>query len=172
MKLSTEEFYFLKNELNSTPTMTDEEIKFAKSAHPQLYYAYKEKKDDDIAIITKKTIIYSLRNKNLNNFLCNTFKESLQNLYMIHRHIYSVNNFAKRHKDRFTTYKTISIILSDEFDGGDMYINDKKIQLNKNGEYVSFNGGTDFHEVKPITKGNRDVLIVWFSKKQSKFSLI
>jgi hypothetical protein len=37
---------------------------------------------------------------------------------------------------------------------------------------VCFNGGSDEHEVKEITDGIRDVLIVWFSKKQSKFSLI
>jgi len=53
-----------------------------------------------------------------------------------------------------------------------MYINDEKINLNKNREYVIFNGGKDLHEVKPIITGVRDVLIVWFSKKQSKFSII
>ena len=80
--------------------------------------------------------------------------------------------FAKKHKDRFTTHKTISLILSDEFEGGDMYINDIKVNLNKNGEFVMFHGGNDFHEVREVTKGKRDVLIVWFSKKQSKFSII
>jgi hypothetical protein len=172
MKLSFEEFCFLKNELDSTPIMNDDEIKFAKSAHPQLYYSFIGKKDDGVALITEKTIIYSLRNENLNDFLCEKFDESLENLYMIHKHIYGVNDFAQKHKDRFTTHKTVSLILSDEFEGGDMYINDKKVKLNKKGEYVVFHGGNDFHEVTPVTKGNREVLIIWFSKKQSKFSLL
>jgi hypothetical protein len=35
-----------------------------------------------------------------------------------------------------------------------------------------FNGGYEFHEVKKITSGERDVLIIWFSKKKAKFSII
>jgi hypothetical protein len=46
------------------------------------------------------------------------------------------------------------------------------VELNVSGDYISFNGGKDEHEVKEITSGERDVLIIWFSKKESKFSLI
>ena len=172
MKLLLDDFLYLKSQLEITPLMNDDEINFVKSAHSQLYSTYIGEKGDDVALITENSIIYSLKNKNLNNFLCEKLEEPIEYLYMIHKHIYGVGDFAKKHKDRYATHKTVSIILSDEFEGGDMYVNDKKIQLNTNGEYVSFFGGNDFHEVKPITKGNREVLIVWFSKKQSKFSLI
>ncbi len=172
MILSINEFCFLKSELEKTPILTNDELKFTKSAHPQLYYTTINKKDDSVALFTEKSFIYCLQNKNLNEFICEKFEEPLENLYMIHRLLYGVSGFAKAHKDRFTTHKTISLILSDEFTGGDMYINDEKINLNKNGEYVIFNGGKDLHEVKPIITGIRDVLIVWFSKKQSKFSII
>ena len=172
MKLSLDDFLYLKSQLELTPLMNDEELKFVKSVHSQLYSTYIGNKEDGVALITENSIIYSLRNESLNNFLCEKLEESKEHLYMIHRHVYGINGFAKKHKDRYATHKTVSIILSDDFEGGDMYINDEKIQLNKNGEYVSFFGGNNFHEVKPITKGKREVLIVWFSKKNSKFSLI
>ena len=172
MKLTTDEFNFLIQELKNTNILNEEELKYVKAAHPQLYYTTINKKDDSVALFTEKSFIYSLQNKNLNEFICEKFEEPLENLYMIHRLLYGVSGYATAHKDRFTTHKTISLILSDEFTGVDMYINDEKIDLNKNGEYVVFNGGKDLHEVKPILTGIRDVLIVWFSKKNSQFSLI
>jgi hypothetical protein len=172
MKLITDEFNFLIQELKNTNILNEEELKYVKSAHPQLYYTTINKKDEGVSLFTEKSFIYSLQNKNLNEFICEKFEEPLENLYMIHRLLYGVSGYARAHKDRFTTHKTISLILSDEFTGGDMYINDEKIDLNKNGEYVVFNGGKDLHEVKPILTGIRDVLIVWFSKKNSQFSLI
>ena len=172
MKLTTDEFNFLIQELKNTNILNEEELKYVKSAHPQLYYTTINKKDEGVSLFTEKSFIYSLQNKNLNEFICEKFEEPLENLYMIHRLLYGVSGYARAHKDRFTTHKTISLILSDEFTGGDMYINDEKIDLNKNGEYVVFNGGKDLHEVKPILTGIRDVLIVWFSKKNSQFSLI
>jgi hypothetical protein len=53
-----------------------------------------------------------------------------------------------------------------------MYINDENILLKNEGDYVVFNGGNESHEVKRIITGERDVLIVWFSKKKAKFSII
>lgn len=172
MKFSPEELEYLKDELEKTHIMTGDELKYIKSAHPQLYYTTQNKKDEGVALITEKSFIYSLTNLKLNKFICEKFNEPIDNLYVIHRLIYIENGFARKHKDRFTTHKTVSLLLSDEFEGGDMYINDRKVSLNKKGEFILFNGGKDWHEVKPIIKGVRDVLIVWFSKKQSKFSLI
>ena len=63
----------------------------------------------------------------------------------------------------------IEFIQIPEFHRRDQY---SDFVINNLGDYVCFNGGKDFHEVKPITNGIRDVLIIWFSKKQSKFSLI
>ena len=61
---------------------------------------------------------------------------------------------------------------SADFTGGEMFINDKDVSLTNEGDYVVFNGGYEFHEVKKITSGERDVLIIWFSKKKAKFSII
>ena len=172
MKFTDEELIFLKNELEQTPIMSEDELKYIKSAHPQLYYTTQNKIDDNVALHTDSSWIYTLKNKKLNKFISNKFNESEDKLYMIHRLIYTKDGYAKRHRDRITTYKTVSIILSDKFEGGDMYINDKIVSMNNAGEYICFNGGNEFHEVKKITNGIREVLIVWFSHKKPKFSII
>lgn len=172
MILTEDEYKFLISELDKTPIMEDDALKYVKLAHPQLYYTTQNIKNDSVSLYTEKSYVYYLSNQTLNKFICEKFDEPIENLYMMHRLFYGVGGFAKKHKDRFTTHKTISIIINDNFVGGDMYINGELVNMNKVGEYVCFNGGTDEHEVKEITDGIRDVLIVWFSKKQSKFSLI
>lgn len=172
MILSNNEYNFLKTELDNTPIMSDNELKYVKLAHPQLYYTTKNIKNESVALYTEKSYVYHLTNEKLNKFICDKFDEPIKNLYMMHRLFYGKGGFAKKHRDRFTTHKTISIIMNDEFTGGDMYINNKLVNMNKQGEYVSFNGSTDEHEITEITNGVRDVLIVWFSKKQSKFEII
>ena len=57
--------------------------------------------------------------------------------------------------------KTSIILLSDGFVGGDTYINDKVVNLKK-GDAVLFNGGREFHEIKPVTDGTRYALNFWF----------
>ena len=57
--------------------------------------------------------------------------------------------------------KTSIILLSDGFVGGDTYINDKVVNLEK-GDAVLFNGGREFHEIKPVTDGTRYALNFWF----------
>ena len=172
MKLSIDDLVFLKSELNNTRIMNEEDLVYIKASHPQLYFATQLKKDEGVSLFPNNSWVYTLENKKLNEFICNKFEEPIDNLYIIHRLIYGENGYAKKHKDRFTTHKTISILLSSDFTGGEMYINDKNVSLKNEGDYVVFNGGNESHEVKKIISGERDVLIVWFSKKKSKFSII
>jgi hypothetical protein len=172
MKLTEEEFDFLMTELENTPLMVEDDMSYIKSAHPLLYNASKNFETAANPIFTETCLIYNLKNNELNKFLCNKFEEPIENLYEMHRLTYGHGGYSKRHRDQYTTHKTISIILSDNFTGGDMYLNDELIPLNKCGEYVKFNGGKDFHEVKEVTSGIREVLIVWFSKNKSKATLI
>lgn len=172
MKLSNEEFIFLLNQLENTHILNDEELDYIKSAHPQLYYTTQNKRENGVSLYTDKGWVYSLNNQNLNEFISKKFNEPVQNIYTIHRLIYGIGGLAKKHRDRFTTHKTVSILLSDNFIGGDMYINDNKVEMNSIGDYVCFNGGKDLHEVKEVISGIRDVLVIWFSKKLAKFSLI
>ena len=172
MKLSIDDLVFLKSELNNTRIMNEEDLAYIKASHPQLYFATHLKKDEGVSLFPNKSWVYTLENKELNEFICNKFEEPIDNLYIIHRLIYGENGYAKKHKDRFTTHKTVSILLSSDFTGGEMYINDENILLKNEGDYVVFNGGNESHEVKRIITGERDVLIVWFSKKKAKFSII
>ena len=172
MKFSKEEFTFLINELKNTHILTESELGYVKSAHPQLYYTTKNDRNMGVSLYTDEAYLYSLNNTILNEFICKKFNEPIENLYMVHRLIYGKGGRALKHKDRFTTHKTVSIVLSDNFEGGDMYINDKRVELNSSGDYLCFNGGKDVHEVKEVISGYRDVLIIWFSKKQSKFNII
>ena len=172
MKLSIDDLVFLKSELNNTRIMNEEDLVYIKASHPQLYFATQLKKDEGVSLFPNNSWVYTLENKNLNEFICNKFEEPIDNLYIIHRLIYGENGYAKKHKDRFTTHKTVSILLSSDFTGGEMYINDKDVSLTNEGDYVVFNGGKESHEVKKIITGERDVLIIWFSKKKAKFSII
>lgn len=172
MKLSIDELGFLKSQLDTTRIMNEEDLSYIKASHPQLYFTTHLKKDEGVSLFPNNSWVYTLENKNLNEFICNKFEEPIDNLYIMHRLIYGENGYAKKHKDRFTTHKTVSILLSSDFTGGEMYINDKDISLTNEGDYVVFNGGKESHEVKKIITGERDVLIIWFSKKKAKFSII
>ncbi len=172
MILTEDEYEFLKVELDRTPIMEDDALKYVKLAHPQLYYTTQNIKDDSVSLYTEKSYLYQLSNETLNKFICQKFDEPIENLYMMHRLFYGVGGFAKKHKDRFTTHKTVSIIINDTFIGGDMYIDGNLVSMNKTGEYICFDGGACEHEVSEVTNGVRDVLVIWFSKKQSKFSLL
>ena len=172
MKLSIEDLLFLKSELSATRIMNEEDLTYIKAAHPQLYFTTHLKKDEDVTLFPNNSWVYTLENKNLNEFICNKFEEPIDNLYIMHRLIYGENGYAKKHKDKFTTHKTVSILLSSDFTGGEMYINDENISLKNEGDYVVFNGGNESHEIKKIINGERDVFIIWFSKKKAKFNII
>ena len=73
---------------------------------------------------------------------------------------YKDNRWLRRHVDGGNN-KTLIILLSDGFIGGDTYINDKLVKLEK-GDGVLFNGCSQFHEVKPVTEGTRYALNFWF----------
>jgi predicted 2-oxoglutarate/Fe(II)-dependent dioxygenase YbiX len=73
---------------------------------------------------------------------------------------YENGRWLRRHVDGAKN-KTSIILLSNEFVGGDTYINDKVVNLEK-GDGVVFNGGNQFHEIKPVTEGTRYALNFWF----------
>ena len=172
MKLTKEELGVLINELKIASVMDENEMKYIKNAHPQLYYTVEGKRGDNVSISTEKSYIYSLNNYNLKKILCEKFNEDIKNVYSIHKLIYGVGGNAKKHRDRFTTHKTVSIILPGNFKGGEMFINDEIVEMFNPGDYIVFDGSKDLHEVKEITEGKREVLIIWFSKKPANFNII
>jgi len=63
MKLLLDDFLYLKSQLEITPLMNDDEIKFVKSAHSQLYSTYIGEKGDDVALITENSNIFIKKQK-------------------------------------------------------------------------------------------------------------
>jgi hypothetical protein len=75
---------------------------------------------------------------------------------------YKDGRWLRKHVDGAGN-KTSIILLSDEFVGGDTYIDDGIVNFKK-GDGVIFEGGRQYHEVKPVTKGTRYALNFWFYK--------
>lgn len=73
---------------------------------------------------------------------------------------YKDNRWLRRHIDGAEN-KTSIILLSNGFIGGDTYISDRIVNLEK-GDGVLFNGGYQYHEIKPVTEGVRYALNFWF----------
>ena len=73
---------------------------------------------------------------------------------------YKDGRWLRRHVDGAEN-KTSIILLSNGFVGGDTYINDKSVPLEK-GDGVLFNGHIQYHEIKPVTEGTRYALNFWF----------
>lgn len=73
---------------------------------------------------------------------------------------YKDGRWLRRHIDGAQN-KTSIILLSNKFTGGNTYINDRPISLEK-GDGVIFDGGFQYHEVKPVTDGTRYALNFWF----------
>ena len=82
--------------------------------------------------------------------------EYITNVHYIN---YKEGEGAIGHVDTGASEKTFSILLTDEFEGGEFFLKREHIPF-KMCEILQFNGN-DFHEIKPVTKGSREVLIVW-----------
>jgi len=63
------------------------------------------------------------------------------------------------HYDERSKY-TFTILLTDNYIGGDFIIEDNIYKLNK-GDCISFNGNTLLHGVTPVTNGYRAALNIW-----------
>ena len=85
MRLLVEDLIFLKSELSKTRIMNEEDLAYIKVSHPQLYFATHLKKDEGVSLFPNKSWVYTLENKELNEFICNKFEEPIDNLYIIHR---------------------------------------------------------------------------------------
>jgi len=102
--------------------------------------------------------ILNLINTELNKTIFNIKNKNLMWLQMTE---YKDNRWLRRHIDGAHN-KTATLILSENFIGGQTYINDKVVDLKK-GDVVVFNGDYQYHEIKPVTSGIRYALNFWFN---------
>jgi hypothetical protein len=81
---------------------------------------------------------------------------------------YKVGNYFSLHKDRYSLhpnrYKTLIIQLSNNYEGGVLEVNNKKVDK-LIGNCVLFDSN-DWHSVSEITSGTRYCLVFWIEKHQ------
>ena len=73
---------------------------------------------------------------------------------------YKDGRWLRRHVDGAHN-KTFIILLSNGFMGGETYVNDRVVNLEK-GDGFLFDGHIQYHEIKPVTEGTRYALNFWF----------
>jgi hypothetical protein len=161
MKLSKEILDELIYELEKTPLVNEQEwkkrIRFNDAFRRIIKF-------DDYSDTT--TVHYSFRNENLNKILTKISKRDIKDALTLHTVEAQPPQTSIEHTDK-ASYLTLNILLEDNFEGGYLYINGKKINDYKNrGDYIMYNGCEEPHSVSPIIKGKRKSLIVWYGKNK------
>ena len=77
---------------------------------------------------------------------------------------YKIGEEAKEHVDTGSSIRTYVILLNDNFEGGEFYLDNTHIPL-KLGELIEFDANL-LHKVTPILSGNREVLAIWVLPSQ------
>lgn len=159
MKLSKQEFEKLITELSVTPLSTQEEIDFRASIEKEFSAV---QNNVSKTLLGSKLIHYSTKNEKLNSIIKNLTNEETDNIIAFHTIESHPPAETKPHVD-LRSYLTMNILLEDDFEGGDFYLNNKKYDgLKEKGEYILYKGNKEIHSVSKITKGIRKSLIVWY----------
>lgn len=159
--LSNIEFKFILDSLKNNKGMSESEYFHLKQKHP---YAIMR---DDNALILSSMKHYGLHDKNFNLFLLEKFGKPEYDIDFFYELIYDVNDYTNPHFDKKISIQTTLVLLSDEFSGGELLIDDTDIGLNKKGMYVNFDGFKNKHSVNKVLSGQRRVLVIMFNKKQN-----
>ena len=117
-------------------------------------------------LINYSSIFYcDIHNVHLRNIL-DKIIEVDHTIYSIHMIRYTEGGECKKHLDR-SSNQTYIFMLSDNFTGGKLLVNDIDSNICK-GDVVCFNGQREHHAVTEITRGIRDVLVVWTKPKRNE----
>lgn len=158
-KISDIEFTTLIKELSNTPLCTQEEIDIRARGYKHFLVI---QKNDSHALIGSELIHYSTKNKKLNEIVNKLTNRETKDIVALHTIEMNPPCETKSHID-LISYLTLNILLEDNFEGGDFYLNGKKTEgMRSKGEYIMYNGGKEQHAVSQITKGTRKSLIVWY----------
>lgn len=121
---------------------------------------------------------YYLIEYNENEFVTNAFKNIINSSFSFK--VDTVNIFLLkyltggsfgRHTDRKSSSEhhkdyiyNINVLLNDEFEGGEFYLNDTKLEGNTPGIAYTYNS-FEFHEVKPVTSGIRYSMLCYVRER-------
>ena len=109
-------------------------------------------------------------NRELVEFVNSITGFKTQNITSFFHITYNVGDKLPRHRDRSNHDVlenpehsiSFSFLLSMCEEGGEFLLDDNPIEFNTPGQYVSFDGQDIFHEIKEVTKGKREVLVIWY----------
>lgn len=156
MKIEQVHFEKIKELLDSAIPSRNSEIEKLKETAPGVY------KNKDYIKSPFKIGNYSLENIELKEYVSNMFNQNPDKITTIHRLKYFEGGATIPHLDR-ATFTFVLILESDLKEGGEFYLKGKyRPDFKETGDYLTYNGGTDIHEVKEVKKGYRDVLVIWW----------
>ena len=123
-------------------------------------------------LVKSQTFFCDLRNDELVDIIKKyiTLDETREFISNIHYINYQEGEEGKGHVDTHSSIRTYIILLSDEFEGGEFYINSKNLKLEL-GDVLEFNADL-FHGVRKIKKGSREVLVIWIKYLDSIKNII
>ena len=79
---------------------------------------------------------------------------------------YQNSEYLRNHLDGKKN-KTMIILLTDGFTGGDTLLDSNKVEFNK-GDAVLFDGYLVYHQVTPVNTGTRNAMNIWLTPKKNK----
>lgn len=174
--LNAEQFTTLRHLLAKAKLATKEEFETNDTHADGIYRKYFDsdleynhsgyKEDKKLHINSSAMTLYSLTNTELKEFVSNIIGQDSNKVSAIHTLTYYEGDFAANHTD--PSDYTFTVILEDNFDGGEYYFKGKEHPMKRNGDYVTHRGKVDFHEVKKVTRGTRKCLVVWWKGVDSK----
>lgn len=159
--LTQDELNYINDSLSKNMGMSEVEYKNLQKKHPYVIIR------DDTAIILSSMKLYGLHDSELNKFILNKFGNPDYDIDFFYELIYNVDDYTNPHRDKKSSVQTTLILLSDEFTGGKLLVDDVDMNLTKKGQYISFNGNRHIHAVTAVELGQRRVLVIMFNKKQN-----
>ena len=160
-KLTKEEFEYLLTSLDSNKGMTEEEYTALSIRHP---YAVMR---DDNALIFSSMKHYSLQDSTLNSFISTKFGDVTLEIDFVYKLIYNKGDFTNPHLDKKICAQTTLVLLTDNFEGGELLIDSKDVNLSTVGQFINFKGYRQTHSVNEVKEGVREVLVIMFNRKSS-----
>ena len=154
------EYEFICSSLDQNKGMSDEEYNTLSIRHP--YAVMRE----DNALILTTMVHFGLHDSKLNDFIMNKFGNQNFDIDFFYQLNYNVGDHTNPHFDKKVVAQTTLVLLSDNFLGGDLIIDNKKVSFNKRGTYINFNGNKLKHQVTKVLGGERKVLVIMFNNKQ------
>lgn len=124
------------------------------------------KNDYGTKLVKSETFFCDTRNKELVDIVkkyinINETTEYIANMHYIN---YKIGEEAKEHVDTGSSIRTYIILLNNNFEGGEFYLDKIHIPF-KLGEIIEFDANLP-HKVTPITYGNREVFAIWVLPSQ------